>query len=59
MSFYGEHILPHVINLAMRNRELLPQLGAWQDIRNAVMHGSLVSPYSARKKMPSCWLWWQ
>ena len=24
MSFYSDHILPHVINLAMRNRELLP-----------------------------------
>jgi ubiquinone/menaquinone biosynthesis C-methylase UbiE len=24
MSFYNDHILPHVINLAMRNRELLP-----------------------------------
>ncbi len=24
MSFYNEHILPHVINLAMRNRELTP-----------------------------------
>jgi ubiquinone/menaquinone biosynthesis C-methylase UbiE len=24
MSFYGEHILPHVINMAMRNRELGP-----------------------------------
>ncbi len=24
MSFYNEHILPHVINLAMRNRELRP-----------------------------------
>ena len=23
MSFYDNHILPHVINLAMRNRELL------------------------------------
>lgn len=24
MSFYNDHILPHVINLAMRNRELCP-----------------------------------
>ena len=24
MSFYGEHILPHIINMAMRNRELGP-----------------------------------
>jgi ubiquinone/menaquinone biosynthesis C-methylase UbiE len=24
MSFYGEHVLPHLINLAMRNRELTP-----------------------------------
>ena len=24
MSFYANHILPHVINLAMRNRELRP-----------------------------------
>lgn len=24
MGFYNDHILPHVINLAMRNRELLP-----------------------------------
>src|SRR5271165_52038 len=24
MSFYDNHILPHLINLAMRNRELLP-----------------------------------
>jgi ubiquinone/menaquinone biosynthesis C-methylase UbiE len=24
MSFYDDHILPHLINLAMRNRELLP-----------------------------------
>lgn len=24
MSFYGDHILPHVINLAMHKRELLP-----------------------------------
>lgn len=24
MSFYDSHILPHLINLAMRNRELLP-----------------------------------
>ena len=24
MSFYNEHILPHVINLSMRNRELQP-----------------------------------
>jgi ubiquinone/menaquinone biosynthesis C-methylase UbiE len=24
MSFYNDHILPHVLNLAMRNRELLP-----------------------------------
>jgi ubiquinone/menaquinone biosynthesis C-methylase UbiE len=24
MSFYNDHILPHVINLAMRNRELKP-----------------------------------
>jgi len=24
MSFYDQHILPHVINMAMRNRDLLP-----------------------------------
>lgn len=24
MSFYNDHIVPHIINLAMRNRELLP-----------------------------------
>ena len=24
MSFYGNHVLPHVINLSMRNRDLLP-----------------------------------
>lgn len=24
MSFYEDHVLPHVINLAMRNRYLLP-----------------------------------
>ncbi|HEV8333708.1 MAG TPA: hypothetical protein VGQ22_19945 [Steroidobacteraceae bacterium] len=24
MSFYDNHVLPHVINLAMRNRDLLP-----------------------------------
>ena len=27
MSLYSDHILPHVINLAMRNRELLPYRG--------------------------------
>ena len=24
MGFYNDHILPHIINLSMRNRELAP-----------------------------------